>query len=353
MGIARVEEYLLRYGFGQPSGIDLAGETSGILPSPAWKLKNRRERWYPGDTVNISIGQGDWKVTPLQMVRATGAIADAGQMHRPHLVDARRDRFDAAWTPLEQPVPSLISERPDNVKVVQEGMVMTVHGPGGTARPIGVGTPYRIAGKTGPARGVSRRGTAAVNPRSLPMHLRHRALFVGYAPADDPQIVVAVAVEGGGYGGSTAAPIARKIFDAWLLGKLPDGLEPIDGMAPAATCAAGDAACVAAVAAAETPDARAKAAAGPSEAIATPPPPSRGMIVAGDRDPSPNAFGSWARQHGFVDLPTSSPGTPGSGAVHVPPAAAPAQAPAADVPAPAQPAAPAAVEPSTDDGAVR
>lgn len=244
MGIDEIDRYLRRYGFGQPSGIDLSGENTGILPNPAWKLKNRKERWYPGDTVNISIGQGDWKVTPLQMVRGTGALADDGRLRRPHLVQARRDRFDAPWAPLPQPAPTLISDSPADLQVVREGMVMTVHGPGGTARAIGAGSPYLIAGKTGTAQVVSRRGTAAVDPRSLPMHLRHRALFIGYAPADDPQIAVAVAVEGGGYGGSTAAPIAKAIFDAWLLGKLPAGLEPIDGPAPAPACAPEDAACL-------------------------------------------------------------------------------------------------------------
>ncbi|WP_372017900.1 penicillin-binding protein 2 [Pseudoxanthomonas sp. 10H] len=251
MGIGTIDQYLTRYGFGQPSGIDLSGENTGILPNPAWKQKHRKERWYPGDTVNISIGQGDWKVTPLQMVRGTGALADGGRLRHPHLVDARRDRFDAPWTPLAQPAPGRISDSPGHLQVVREGMVMTVHGPGGTARAIGAGSPYLIAGKTGTAQVVSRRGTAAVDPRSLPMHLRHRALFIGYAPADDPQIAVAVAVEGGGYGGSTAAPIAKAIFDAWLLGKLPAGLEPIDGPKPAPACAAGDAGCIAAAPAAD------------------------------------------------------------------------------------------------------
>lgn len=258
MGIARIDEYLGRYGFGRPSGIDLAGEISGILPNPAWKMAQRRERWYPGDTVNISIGQGDWKVTPLQLVRGTGALADGGHLRRPHLVQARRDRFDAPWTPLPQPGPTLVSDRPDHLQVVREGMVMTVHGPGGTARAMGVGAPYRIAGKTGTAQVVGRRGTAATDPRDLPMHLRHRALFIGYAPAEDPQIAVAVAVEGGGYGGSTAAPIARAIFDAWLLGKLPEGMEPIDGPVPD---------CVAGVDACAPPDTAASAPGGPSPAV--------------------------------------------------------------------------------------
>ncbi len=347
MGIARVEEHLVRYGFGQPSGIDLAGETSGILPSPAWKLKNRRERWYPGDTVNISIGQGDWKVTPLQMVRAIGALADDGRLRHPHLVDARRDRFDAPWSSLPQQAPGLISERPDNLQVVREGMVMTVHGPGGTARPMSVGIPYRIAGKTGTAQVVSRRGTAAVDPRSLPMHLRHRALFVGYAPAEDPQIVVAVAVEGGGYGGSTAAPIARAIFDAWLLGKLPAGLDPVDGPAPAPVCVAGDPTCVPA------PGVPAAAASGEGAAGATadgvvPAPQQRSPAVASDRNPAANNFGSWARALGISVAPSPAPpdrpAAPGASA----PATAPPQdaAPAAEGEAPPGPEAAAGTGPA-------
>jgi len=303
MGIERIQQYLTRYGFGEPSGIDLVGESSGILPTPAWKMRQRKERWYPGDTVNISIGQGDWKVTPLQMVRATGALADAGRLRRPHLVESRRQRFDAPWSALPQPAPTPITARADNLRVVQEGMEMTVHGPGGTARPMSVGAPYRMAGKTGTAQVVSRRGTAAVNPRSLPLHLRHRALFIGYAPAEDPQIAVAVAVEGGGYGGSTAAPIARRIFDAWLLGRLPEGLEPIDGAPAAPACTPGDAACVQAAAVAGSagsapaagpgPGTQAPAGPGAPPAVA---PPTRTPALDSDRNPAANSFGSWLRR---------------------------------------------------------
>jgi penicillin-binding protein 2 len=119
--------------------------------------------------------------------------------------------------------------------VVREGMIRTVHGPGGTARAISHGIPYLIAGKTGTAQVISRRGSASLDPRSLPMHLRHRALFIGYAPAENPTIALAVVVEGGGYGGSTAAPIARKIFDAWLLGKMPEAPEKPATPAPVAS----------------------------------------------------------------------------------------------------------------------
>ena len=220
MGVERFDRYLSAYGLGQPTGIDLIGEISGILPSPAAKLKLNKERWYPGDLVNASIGQGMWKVTPLQLARVTAGLAD-GMLRRPHLVAAQRTGFDAEWQALPQPAGVRITENANNLRVIQEGMEMTVNGPGGTARVMSVGAPYRIAGKTGTAQVVNRRAMA-VNPKSLPLHQRHRALFVGYAPAEDPTIAVAVMVEGGGYGAATAAPIARKIFDAYLLGKMPE-----------------------------------------------------------------------------------------------------------------------------------
>ncbi len=224
MGIRKFDEYLALYGFGAPTGIDLAGESGGILPSPEWKAKHAKKQgpWYPGDTVISSIGQGFWKATPLQLAQSTAALADGGRLRRPHLVKERRDDFDRPWTMLEQPAPRIITRDPAHLRVVHEGMVRTVHGPGGTARVISYGIPYRIAGKTGTAQVISRRGSASLDPKKLPMHLRHRALFIGFAPEENPTIALAVVVEGGGYGASTAAPIARKIFDAWLLGKMPE-----------------------------------------------------------------------------------------------------------------------------------
>lgn len=226
MGITRVDQYMYKYGFGSPTGIDLAGEIGGIVPSPAYKMKSRKEAWYPGDTVNIAIGQGDWKVTPLQLVRAVSGIAD-GQLRTPHLVMDRRSGFDQPWIAMPPGATRPITDNPGNLRWVREGMMDTMR-PGGSGYAIAVGAPYQMAGKTGTAQVVSRKGTAAVDPRSLPMHLRHRSLFEGFAPAEAPTIALAIAVEGGGYGVSTAAPIARKIFDAWLLGRLPEGLEPLD-----------------------------------------------------------------------------------------------------------------------------
>jgi penicillin-binding protein 2 len=235
MGIARVDDYLGRYGFGRPTGVDLAGEIGGILPSPEWKAKNaaKQGKWYPGDTVITGIGQGFWKVTPLQLAQATGGLA-SGWLRRPHLVKDIRANFDSPWQPVPLQPATRMTDNPAHLQAVHEGMIGTVHGPG-TATNIRPGLTYLIAGKTGTAQVVSRRGDAAINPRSLPMHLRHRALFIAFAPADAPTIAIAVAIEGGGYGASTAAPIARKVFDAWLLGKKPAPAVPenvTDTLAP-------------------------------------------------------------------------------------------------------------------------
>ena len=165
MGVERYDQYMGgRYGFGQPTGIDLAGEIGGILPSPAAKARLRNERWYPGDMVNASIGQGLWKVTPLQLVRGVGGLA-SGQLRRPHLVVEQKVGFDHDWAPLPQPESRPISPNPANLQAVREGMMGTMQ-PGGSGWRVAAGAPYLMAGKTGTAQVVSRKGTAAV-PRRL------------------------------------------------------------------------------------------------------------------------------------------------------------------------------------------
>ncbi|GAA5069510.1 penicillin-binding protein 2 [Lysobacter panacisoli] len=221
MGIERFDQYMRKYGFGDRTGIDLSGENKGVVPSPEWKRTRSKEPWYAGETVNAGIGQGYWIATVLQLVRGTAAIANGGDLVRPHLVAERRDGYDTPWMPVTQPTPPRITDNASNLRAVQEGMMATM-GPGGTGRAMAAGAPYLMAGKTGTAQKISRKGSQSFDPHSLPYHLRHQALFVGYAPADNPTIVVAISVEHGGFGGSTAAPIARKIFDAWLLGKMPE-----------------------------------------------------------------------------------------------------------------------------------
>ena len=221
LGIQRFDSYMLQYGFGKKTGIDLPSESIGILPSPEWKRKRFNEAWYPGDTVNAGIGQGAWNVTPLQLAQATAALANGGARHKLHLLKAKRKGFQTRWLPEVLAPTERIANEQAHIDAVKQGMWGTVNGPRGTARAIAVGAPYLIAGKTGTAQKVSRKGSISLNPNQLAMNQRHQALFIAYAPADNPQIAIAVMVEHGGFGATTAAPIARKMMDAWLLPKIP------------------------------------------------------------------------------------------------------------------------------------
>jgi penicillin-binding protein 2 len=216
LGIQRFDHYLSSYGFGQKTGIDLVGESNGVLPSPEWKRNHSKEPWYLGETVISGIGQGYWVVTALQLAQGVSSIADNGVRHRLHLVSAQRQGFNADWKP-EPLSPSVRIADAGHIAAIRDAMIATVQT--GTARAIGVGAAYQIAGKTGTAQRVGRKGNISLDPHSLPYNLRHQALFIGYAPADDPKIAVVVVVEHGGFGASTAAPITRRIMDAYLLPK--------------------------------------------------------------------------------------------------------------------------------------
>lgn len=217
LGIDRISTQMARFGFGAPTGIDLIGEQSGILPSREWKQRARGQAWYPGETVITGIGQGYWVTTPLQLAQGVAIIASGGVKYRPHLLRATRTGF--ANDTVAEPTPPGQRIVPDdtNLAAVREGMIAVMHSPTGTARAAAVGAPYVIAGKTGTAQRVTRVGDTAIKLEDLPFNLRHRALFVAFAPADAPRIALALAVESGGSGTATAAPIARKVFDAWLL----------------------------------------------------------------------------------------------------------------------------------------
>jgi len=221
LGIQRFDSYMQKYGFGQKTGIDLYGENTGVMPSPETKQKRFKQAWYPGDTVNAGIGQGMWIVTPLQLAQATAALANNGERNHLHLVRAKRQGFQGQWKPMPMMPTVQIANDQAHINAVKEGMWGTVNGSRGTARAIAVGAQYTIAGKTGTAQKVSRKGNISLNPNQLALNQRHQALFIAYAPAENPQIAVAVVVEHGGFGATTAAPIARKMMDAWLLPKIP------------------------------------------------------------------------------------------------------------------------------------
>ncbi len=218
LGIDRMSQFIGRFGFGQPTGIDLEGESKGILPSPEWKRAARNEPWYPGETVIAGIGQGFWVATPLQLARATAALGDGGQLHTPRLLRETQRGLTGPRTAEPLPPAQPIGIAPANLQVVIEGLVAAMHSPTGTAREAARDAGYLIAGKTGTAQRVSRRTEEAIDLESLPFHLRHRALFVAVAPAESPSIALALVVESGGSGSRAAAPVARRILDAWMAG---------------------------------------------------------------------------------------------------------------------------------------
>ncbi|MBB6185163.1 penicillin-binding protein 2 [Oleiagrimonas soli] len=228
MGIDKLSTWMAQFGFGKPTGIDLPGEAAGVLPSREWKRIHRNQPWFIGETVISGIGQGYWVVTPVQLASALATLADGGVPHRPHLLIATRKGIDGKRTPVKPPAPGKpIAHDPKDWQVVRQGMIAVVNGDKGTARGLGDGFPYVIAGKTGTAERYSRTTNAYEDRTNLEaLARRHRALFEGYTPASDPRIAVAVVVEHGAWGGSVAAPIARKIFDAWLAEQPPGSLPP-------------------------------------------------------------------------------------------------------------------------------
>lgn len=227
LGIEKFDAYMRRYGFGQPTGIDLVGEFAGILPSPAWKTKRFKLPWYTGETVIAGIGQGYWVVTPLQLAQGTASLANGGNRIPLRIVSATRTGFDQPWLPLPQPAATSIGATAEQLQAIKTGMEATMHTRRGTGWAIAAGSPYLIAGKTGTVQKISRKGNLSFDPKNLPLHLRHQALFIGYAPADNPKIAVVVVVEHGGYGASSAGPIARKMMDAYLL--KPETVVPLPG----------------------------------------------------------------------------------------------------------------------------
>jgi penicillin-binding protein 2 len=228
MGIERMHDFLAKFGFGGKTGIDLDGEMSGLLPSPAWKEKRFHQPWWPGETVIAGIGQGYTLATPLQLATATMAIANNGTVYKPQLLKAWTDPATGRVHYAASQVLSRVQVKPEYLKLVRDAMVQVTQ-PGGTAAAAGAGAPYLFAGKTGTAQVIGIKQNQRYNAKEIALRNRDHALFISFAPADAPRIVVAVMVENGGHGGSTAAPIARKVIDYWLLGKLPG--QPVQPLA--------------------------------------------------------------------------------------------------------------------------
>jgi penicillin-binding protein 2 len=219
LGIDMIHDFIAQFGLGQRTGIDLAGEVSGLLPSAEWKQQRFNQRWYIGDTISVGIGQGYNLVTPLQLASATAILANGGRIFRPHLVQQIQN---SQTNELQIVEPFPIAEvplQPRNLDLVRNAMV-DVTLPGGTAAWAGSGAKYSFAGKTGTAQVIGLKGQQYDEDAIAERHRDH-ALFIGFAPAEAPKIALAVLVENGGHGSSTAAPIARKVIDYYLLGIEP------------------------------------------------------------------------------------------------------------------------------------
>jgi penicillin-binding protein 2 len=221
LGIDRMHDFMSTFGFGDITGIDIPGEKAGLMPSTAWKAhayKRAAEQvWYPGETISVGIGQGYMLATPMQLAHAVSGIASRGEIYKPRLVSGVRSAGAASLTQRAvEPEPSLSAVNAEQWQVIVDGMELAT-GPGGTAAAATAGSPYKIAGKTGSAQVFTIAQNEKYHEKELDERLLDHALFISFAPADDPKLAVAVFVENGKHGGSTAAPIARKMFDAYLL----------------------------------------------------------------------------------------------------------------------------------------
>ena len=227
MGIDAISAFMRQLGLGQRTGIDIEGESEGVLPSQEWKRKRFRkpeqQKWYAGETVSIGIGQGYNAYTPIQLAQATAAIASNGVLFRPHLVRHIENINTGERVPIEPEPLRTLPLKPANVEVIRQAMV-GVNKEGTGARAFAEAE-YTSAGKTGTAQVFSLKG-GKYEAGKVSERLRDHALFIAFAPADQPTIALAVLVENGGFGAQSAAPIARQVLDYWLLGKLPKDAAP-------------------------------------------------------------------------------------------------------------------------------
>ncbi|MBY5990522.1 penicillin-binding protein 2 [Ferrimonas balearica] len=221
-GINEISQFMFQFGFGERTGIDLMEESAGNMPTRDWKRIRYKEPWYIGDTISVGIGQGYWTATPLQLALSTTILANDGARHIPHLLAATES--DGVRT--EEPIidrPPIELERPSAWRSIQRSMYLTAHNPMGSGYRQFNDASYKSAVKTGTGQVFGLAEDAEYDEDNVAEHLRDNALFVGYAPYDDPQIVIAIVLENAGWGGANAGPVARALFDFYLD---PDALDP-------------------------------------------------------------------------------------------------------------------------------
>lgn len=224
MGVDTMHDFMKPLGFGQITGIDIHGEVRGVLPSTAWKRnyykRPEQKKWFAGETISLGIGQGYNTFTMLQLAQATATLANGGIKHKPQLVVATQDASTRVRTPVPPDPPESLNFKPSNVDIVRRAMVGVTQE--GTSTRVFAGAGYQSGGKTGTAQAVSLGKNEKYSASKMDERLRDHSLYIAFAPADAPTIALAVIVENAGFGSTSAAPIARRAFDYWLLGQYPN-----------------------------------------------------------------------------------------------------------------------------------
>ncbi|MGL4735168.1 MAG: penicillin-binding protein 2 [Enterovibrio sp.] len=219
MTINKLEPWMRNFGFGQRTGIDIKEETTANMPSPEWKVATGRGKWFTGDTIPVAIGQGYWTATPLQIANAMTILLNRGTVNQPHLLKALRDPLSQQVSEVKfEPKASINNVAKEHWDLVLEGMHRVNHGSRGTARNRFIGMSYETGGKTGTAQlvKIKRDENNLAKKNDNQLHDDH-ALYTGFAPFDDPELIVVILLENAGGGSTNSAPIARKIFDYVLL----------------------------------------------------------------------------------------------------------------------------------------
>ena len=223
LGIDNISRFMRLFGFGSRTGIDITGESAGILPSQEWKMRRFKQKWYAGETISVGIGQGYNSYTPLQLAQAMAMLANGGVAYRPHIVDYIENITTRSRTPVESPQLRAPEIKPEHLQVVKQALI-GVNREGTGARAFS-GAQYVSAGKTGTAQVIGLKPGEKYVESRVTERFRDHALFIAYAPADNPKIALAVIVENAGFGARAAAPIARQVIDYYLLGKQPAALK--------------------------------------------------------------------------------------------------------------------------------
>ena len=227
LGIDNISNFLRVFGFGSHTGIDINGESAGILPSQEWKMRRFKQKWYAGETISVGIGQGYNAFTPLQLAQAIAAIASDGVVYRPHIVDYIENSVTRERTTVKSQPLRTLDLKPEHLGVVKQALVGVNRE--GTGARVFAGAQYVSAGKTGTAQVIAIKSNEKYVESRVAERHRDHSLFVAYAPVDDPKIALAVVVENAGFGARAAAPIARQVLDYYLLGKQPAALNPPQG----------------------------------------------------------------------------------------------------------------------------